>query len=427
MSTFQIIYCIFIIIIFPFTCVLHSKIEKWKDWNVSADDNVYRTENWINTKWSYLSQIIGFVGSGKSSTTNGIVHCLERKLMRLKNKVIEESKLIFLHFDFNKFNAFLFNKFQNEERLIDVIDEVQKDSELFIYNNFLNNITSHDQLRKYITAFYYSYFDNNMIISKDKIYSHNTGQKSYILEDDALKLVDAYENNSWVLHNYTITVRDENNLTRGSSQSNSSVIKNDSVKQLFQLYRNIFEGTSYFINIQQDADDAVAQERRLFGTNLLIEGHKQIKTCSFLYELLTKKYHKRIKRFYRNRWLLIFFGKYNPAVEVDKPKSYIRTQKTCIKIVEDFLNSIGYIVTSAKNYKKCKDVGSSDEKTFEELELWFPIHENYGPSETHAYKWWDILLARRSNKKLRKYQNKEEWAEEQIQQLAENKVEKKQE
>lgn len=396
-------------------------ISRMSIWFTLSESNHYKTENWIQKKWTVLAQVIGYVGVGKSTIVAAITASLERKSMMRQQEVIENTKLIFTYLDFNKFDEYLYYEFAiNESKLIDMFGKIPQLIDLFVYNDFLNNHDSYVLMEKYITAFYCRVIDRNMILSKDKMYSHNTGEMSYILDDDVLSIINGWNLGTWVLRDYQIVIRDENSFDRGSSESNNNVIKHDSVKQLFQLYRNIFEGTSYFINIQQDADDAVAQERRLFSTNLLVEGGEEVLFNSYLVNKLTKKYRNKLKWHYRRKWFAEKFRGYDFYVEENKSNSFVREQKKAIKICQDFGKSMGYKVMDCKNYKSCKNVGSTDPSTFEGLELWFPMFEIYGTIETHAYRAFKIVLMKKATRVLTKFKNKMAWAEEQIGKLVKN-------
>lgn len=354
--------------------------------------------------FKFIFGVFGEVGIGKSTLCAGVFTSLEEDTKELIQDKIEYTYTIIDNMNFIYLNHVIRTICQSnfdvkKEDLFEFVFNIikkycfNKKGEDYIYYDGIKEHKYSDIFLDYLEAKTAEY-RNNYMYCNINYKSVITGNRSYYVNSEDMKIKDRFANEDFILRRYSNILFDDVLFEAQKLNFNWQLYTSEDSGSIEFLreYRHLFKETCrYGVNLQ-NAGRLVKAERELF--NHLIE----VKEKSYV------EMYKLPKRVYL---IIDWIHELNHNIKVKltrnkdkleaKDLKYRKTKKW-LKHKLDMLYSKDFIKYDVEVFKTSKDAENSVKSASRFETLYFPVKWCHSPIDTHEYAYLYDALIQKSNK-----------------------------
>jgi len=348
--------------------------------------------------WGFVFGIVGELGIGKTTKTNGLISLLENYMKDLIKEKEEYTFTIINKMDFTYLNFVLKVMCENHEdcKPEEIFERVypitkpylyDKKGNPLTYNNGIKKIKYEEIMLEYIEAIIAKH-RNNFVWCNIDYESAITGNQAYDLTPDDTKLKDRWENHDFTPRRYGILAFDDVALNEDKINLNWQKIAQESSGSIefLRTFRHLFKETDRYICNLQNAGRLVKTDRELFNSIIEIVSKEDYERFSFCKSVVS--FIDRTNDFIHKVRVKLTRKK----LRLEEKISKYRNRKRKLWHLLDILDSKDYIKYTVNVYNTSKDAENKTNKS-KQTKIYFPKKWCYAPTETFAYSYlYDALL-----------------------------------
>lgn len=355
----------------------------------------------------YNIAIVGNKGTGKTTTSAGIVHYITEYLLFKIMKEMNDIRIKLKDIDFNLVQSVFVNSLKKHNLIdnpptktwyydlaikdtVEFVKEEYKDYLESWYSNFLNINKKLNLVEDYILYFLVINFRSSFVISTSPFYNRITHEHALLYNPSSIELRNVLNNKNFDQDFFNIIFNDEATISRGNALSSKKEVKNSGSIFFKILERNAYLGTHYTITMKQDSMNEVKDDRQLQDCNLEIFDRKDdIATFKFLRK--AADFLIKIITFFVKIYCFVLSKSKKMSTNemfefVINNSNFYRKLEYNIYQFKEYLNSIGYIRVRLKYYLKPEDVGKEDLKKYKPYIFYFKKKYCYGVIDTNEFR-----------------------------------------
>ncbi len=349
------------------------------------------------TKLGHTLSVNGHKGSGKTTTTAGIILVLTEGLYKLAEERMNDIRISLPFFNFNFLEEnfcenylLLEGEEYAEEQAIDVtLSLLDKEMFNYFYTDFLSINDKKEMLRDYLKYYWVVNFRGVELYSSGYMFNFISGKLGKQLDPTGNYLRKVKYTENYQGGFFTIKFNDEKSIDSGNEKSMDKDLRESGIRDYLALKRHEGKGTCFDISPAQVATDVNSQERRQNDVNLEIYDRNDSigdfkitrKVLSLILKIafLPIAGGLKIKAFFKR----IPYDELK--LEFSKKCGFYRKFEAFIDRFSKLLKRQGYIRIRCRAYYRADDVGKKDPTLYDRYVFYFPIYYCYGVVDTYEY------------------------------------------